>query len=152
MAIFNRTKSRANSQRSQIPQVVSRLGSNIGSNVASAKACDVENQDAFVNRKSRNCHLVRLLLTVVSVLFILSACNYAPVQEMSNARQAIQAAKINAVNEIALQSIRLAEQHLYKATLALDIGDYGNARENANTARELALEVQRLSSKFARVF
>jgi len=96
--------------------------------------------------------LVGVLLIVVSMLFVFSACTYAPVQEMSNARQAIQAAKINAVNEIALQSIRLAEQHLYQATLALDIGDYGNARDNANIARELALEVQKLSSKFARVF
>ena len=71
---------------------------------------------------------------------------------MSDARQAIQATKNYAINEIALQSIKLAEEHLNKATLALNIGDYGVARKSANTARNLALEVQRLSAKFAKVF
>ncbi len=106
----------------------------------------------IIARKTRHCRCGGLMFLFVSALLFLSACTSAPIQEMSNARQAIQAAKNSAVNEIALQSIQLAEQHLYKATLALDIGDYGNARKSANTARELALEVQKLSSKFARVF
>ena len=106
----------------------------------------------IVGQKTSYGRLVRSLLPLILALLFLSACTPAPVQEMSNARQAIQAAKNNAVNEIALQSIQLAEQHLYKATLALNIGDYGNARKSANTARDLALEVQKLSANFARVF
>ena len=98
--------------------------------------------------------LVGSLLPLIPALFLLllSACTSAPVQEMSDARQAIQAAKNYAVDEIALQSIRLAEEHLYKATVALNIGDYGDARKSANTARNLALEVQKLSANIARVF
>ena len=106
----------------------------------------------LVDQKTSNCRLVGALLPLISILLFLSACTSAPVQEMSDARQAIQAAKNYAVDEIALQGIRLAEEHLYKATLALDIGNYGDARKSANTARNLALEVQRLSANFARVF
>ena len=106
----------------------------------------------FVNQKSSYSRLARTLLPLISVLLFLSACTSAPVQEMSDARQAIQAAKNYAVDEIALQSIRLAEEYLYKATLALNIGDYGDACKSANAVRNLALEVQKLSAKFARVF
>ena len=108
--------------------------------------------EQFVNQKTAWRRLLGSVFPLVTVLLFLSACTSAPVQEMSDARQAIQAAKNYAVDEIALQSIRLAEEHLYKATLALNIGDYGDARKSANAARNLALEVQKLSAKFARVF
>ena len=71
----------------------------------------------------------------------LGACATAPVQEMSDARQAIQAAQL-AVNEASQDNLAKARQLLFKAEEALEDGEYGEARVNAVAAKEQALQAQ----------
>ena len=82
------------------------------------------------------------LLSLIVIFCSLSACANAPVQEMSDARQAIQAAKHAVTTEKAKQNIIKAEMHLEEAKRALEKGEYNEARMSATTAKALALEVQ----------
>ena len=83
-----------------------------------------------------------IVISLLVAIWALSACSSAPVQEMSDARQAIQAAKNAVTNEQAQQNIKQAEMHLEEAKRALEKGEYNEARINANTAKALAVEVQ----------
>jgi len=69
-------------------------------------------------------------------------CATAPVQEMSDARQSIQAARAVSKGGVADQHLKTAESLLLKAQVALEEGDYGTARKNATQAREMAMRVQ----------
>jgi hypothetical protein len=75
-------------------------------------------------------------------IFLFSACASAPVQEMSDARQAIYAARSVPTNSIEPSLLR-AEKYLRLAEKALHVGDYRDARENAKLAREHALQAQK---------
>jgi len=80
----------------------------------------------------------RYFLTLVFV-FWLSACGSFPVQEMSDARQAINAARTVDVkgksNPLFLEAYNL----LKNAESALENGEYDKARELAVKAREKAM-------------
>lgn len=97
----------------------------------------------------KNSLVISLLLSVVFALFI-SACSSAPVQEMSDARQAIQAAKSVGVDEHTQSNLVQAKRYLKKAERALHTGEYRKARVNALAAREEALQAQQFAklSKF----
>lgn len=76
---------------------------------------------------------------------LLAGCAGAPVQEMSNARQAVRAAEqagavqvAPALLDEARQSLRAAESHLRQ-------GDYRTARDEAEQARTKAVEARRLA-------
>lgn len=76
-------------------------------------------------------------------------CAGAPVQEMSDARQSIQAAKVVSKGVESDKHLKTAESLLLKAQVALEAGDYGAARKNANEARELAIRVQQQAQQQA---
>lgn len=86
------------------------------------------------------------LIHIVFLLLILSACAaYAPVQEMSNARQSLQAAKDANADRYANSLLNEAKQRLHSATIELDAGEYERARILALEAKHLALKARQLS-------
>lgn len=66
------------------------------------------------------------------------ACAGAPVQDMSNARQAIAAAHQAGAERTAASEMAEAQQLLKLAQGQLDQGDYSDARQNAVRARNAA--------------
>jgi hypothetical protein len=72
-------------------------------------------------------------------LVLLTACAGAPVQEMSDARQAVAAAEQTLAGKPASPALQSAKQYLQAAQAALDSGDYSTAREDAQRAKQLAL-------------
>jgi len=76
------------------------------------------------------------------IVLILSACAGAPVQEMSNARQAVEAAKQAGAETRATKELKSAEGLLQNAEKALLNGDYKQARQHAEEAREQAVTAQ----------
>jgi hypothetical protein len=84
---------------------------------------------------------IRAAMTML-FLFLASACATAPVQEMSDARQAIQVAESAGLDEDTQENLVLAKQLLKRAKRALGEGEYKEARNNAIAAREQALRAQ----------
>ncbi len=87
------------------------------------------------------------LLLALALLFgaVLGGCAGAPVQEMSNARQAVRAAEhagaavaAPAILDEAKQLLKSAESHLRR-------GDYRTARDEAELARTKAVEARGLA-------
>ena len=72
-------------------------------------------------------------------LLLLFGCVSAPVQEMSDARQAIQAAKEAGAQPNAQANLQKAESLLKEAELALENGEYKKARSTAVEARNEAM-------------
>lgn len=70
----------------------------------------------------------------------LAACAGAPVQEMSDARQAINAARAAGGTRIAPESLTQAQSLLEAAEVSLHKGFYREARRNAVSARSKAAE------------
>jgi len=68
-----------------------------------------------------------------------------PVQEMSNARQTIQAAREANASKFAPEYLREAEDLMNAATEALDSGDYLNARDLAISAYQQAIKARQKS-------
>ncbi|WP_455212233.1 DUF4398 domain-containing protein [Kaarinaea lacus] len=79
-------------------------------------------------------------------MFALAACATAPVQEMSDARQAIQAAKSVGVDENSQSNLVQAQKLLKKAEHALHTGEYKQARVNALAAKEEAIQAQQFAN------
>lgn len=79
------------------------------------------------------------LLTLL-VSAALSACAGAPVQEMSNARQAIKAARDAGAEQVAPDTLREAQVLLESAEANLRRGAYKHARRDAVAARGKASE------------
>lgn len=80
---------------------------------------------------------VLLLLALLS----LGACQTAPpVQEMSDARQAITAAREAGAAELAAFHLKAAEDYLDSAKQALEAKDYWEARRDAKQAKMKALD------------
>jgi hypothetical protein len=71
---------------------------------------------------------------------LLVACAGAPVQEMSNARQAIRAAREAGADKMAPQKLNEAEVLLNRAEDSLGRRAYREARRNAIAARDKAAE------------
>lgn len=69
---------------------------------------------------------------------LMVACGSAPVQEMSDARQAIQAAVQAGADEYAKSDLVQARRMLSVAEHNLERGDYSKARHYAVNAREQA--------------
>ncbi|HET7922654.1 MAG TPA: DUF4398 domain-containing protein [Gammaproteobacteria bacterium] len=90
------------------------------------------------NSLLKSCVLFALLLMV-------SACAVAPVQEMSNARQAVAAAERAGAAEHAPLKLSLAKRLLQAAQQALDRRDYAAARDNAMSARREAVSALRIT-------
>jgi len=93
----------------------------------------------------KNYSLVKVLLSIVFVLGI-NACATAPVQEMSDARQAIQVAKSVGVDEHTQSNLVQAKKLLKRAEHALHSGEYKEARVNALAAKQEALQAQQYAT------
>lgn len=77
---------------------------------------------------------------------MLAACALsAPVQEMSNARQTIQAAKAAHADKLAPALFAEAQNRLQSATIELEAGEYERARTLALEAKQLALKARQLA-------
>lgn len=87
-----------------------------------------------------------LKLFVVVILLALSACATAPIQEMSDARQAIQAAKSIGVDENSQSNLVQAKKFLKKAEKALHVGEFKEARVNALAAKQEAIQAQQFAN------
>lgn len=79
-------------------------------------------------------------VSLVLICMGLVACAGAPVQEMSNARQAIKAAHAAGASETAPQALREAETLLDRAQGNLQRRAYKEARRDAIAARRKAAE------------
>ena len=81
---------------------------------------------------------------VVATLSLVSACETAPpVQEMSDARQAIAVAREAGAEAHAAAQLIAAEQFLESAERNLSDNHYAQARRDALEAKELALDARR---------
>lgn len=79
-----------------------------------------------------------LILTVLGI--VLAGCAGVPAQEMSNARQAIKAARDAGASQVAPQKLNEAQSLLERAEVNLQQRDYRSARRNAVEARGRATE------------
>jgi len=74
-------------------------------------------------------------------LLAVAACQTAPpVQEMSDARQAIMVAREAGAQDLAVADLRAAEAYLESAEQSLSARDYARARRDAIYAKDKALE------------
>ena len=86
-------------------------------------------------------------LTSGVLLVLLVACGSAPVQEMSEARQAIEAARVAGAEEHAPEGYRKASSLLKSAEELLNEHHYRKARENAALARDEAIQARETAQK-----
>ena len=75
-----------------------------------------------------------------ALLVLLAACVTAPVQEMSDARQAIQAAEEAGAATLATQALSDAKRLLTSAERKLQREAYASARQDARESRRRATE------------
>ena len=87
---------------------------------------------------SRLTHFLRI--AVFAVTLAVAACQTAPVQEMSDARQAIDVAREAGAEEHAAEDLKTAVEHLAKAEESLSLRQYEQARADAVRAKSSALD------------
>jgi len=95
----------------------------------------------------RRAALPVICLAALSLL----ACVTIPIQEMSDARQALNSAGDAGAAEFAPHSLAAANRQLTRAEAALSNKDYTHAREAAAVARADARQARRLADSFALV-
>lgn len=87
--------------------------------------------------------LRRLTWLCAGFLTLLWGCSVnPPVQEMSNARQTLMAAKDAQAETLSPSQMQEAQQLMDKATGALESGDYKRAREFAVSAQKIAIKAR----------
>jgi len=94
-------------------------------------------------------HTLSLLLAALLVVATLAACAGAPLQEMSDARQAVRAAERAGAGKHAPEPLAEARQLVERARLSMQKGEYKEAREEAEKARDKAMEARRLAEAAA---
>jgi hypothetical protein len=90
----------------------------------------------------RRLQLTTLLFALLAAVQLVG-CAGVPVQEMSNARQAVQAAQKAGGAKYAPETMAEAEKLLASAKANLKKGEYRPARDEAELAREKAMEARR---------
>jgi hypothetical protein len=93
--------------------------------------------------------LPKLAVLVFASLVLpgLSACSVAPVQEMSDARQAVSAAEQAGAADYASESLGRAQELLHNAESKLSQRRYNEARKEANAAKAEALVALRTAEQ-----
>lgn len=84
----------------------------------------------------------RVISRVGLIIWLLSSCAVAPVQEMSDARQALQAAEAVGARTKATDIYSKAQTYLDKAETALQQREFTKAREQAELAKQYALDAR----------
>lgn len=82
---------------------------------------------------------------LVLLMLLLGACATAPVQEMSDARQAVMAAEQAGAEEHAPESLNQARNLLARAQQNLKVRNFDDARGEALRAKEQAMQALRES-------
>lgn len=93
----------------------------------------------------KHCWRVKALIPGVLLVILVGACGGIPVQEISDARQAVRAAEEIGANRHAPIHYERAETLLGRAERAMAAGDYEKARGEATFAREEALKARERS-------
>ena len=93
---------------------------------------------------TRLSHFLRV--TTLAALLALAGCQSAPVQEMSDARQAITVAKKAGAEELAPNDLKAAMDYLQSAEGFISQHQYDLARRDAVNAKASALDALRRSS------
>lgn len=89
---------------------------------------------------------ITCLIGALALLMLLAACETAPpVQEMSDARQAITVAREAGAADLAAAELAEAEEYLQNAELKLDRQQYREARSAAVEAKLRAQQALKLS-------
>jgi hypothetical protein len=94
----------------------------------------------------------RLILLPLLLAFLagpLAGCAGMPIQEMSDARQAIRAAERAGAAQHAPELLEEARTLVERARQDLHTGDYRDARDRAERAREKAMEARRIAEEAA---
>lgn len=87
----------------------------------------------------------RSFVTWLLFVAVVAGCAGAPVQEMSNARQAVRAAEHAGAVTLAPDLMAEARQALRDAETSLRQGEYRTARDEAELARAKAVEARRVA-------
>jgi type II secretory pathway component PulJ len=85
------------------------------------------------------------LLAAFLILPLLAGCAGMPLQEMSDARQAIRAAERAGAQQHAPQLLDEARGLVKAASGNMNQGEYREARDQAELAREKAMEARRIA-------
>jgi len=80
----------------------------------------------------------------------LVACAVVPAQEMSDARQAIQAAEAAGASERAPRALEFARALLEQAQAELAVQDYTGARRSAQASKDAAIQARETADEQAR--
>ncbi len=90
-------------------------------------------------------HQLPTLISSLALLLLASCATTAPVQEMSNARQTIQAAVDAGAETHAPAVLSQARNLLDNASTELEAGNYLLARDYAVQAKQLAIQARQTS-------
>lgn len=94
----------------------------------------------------------KLNLKLWPLLFgLLAGCASAPVQEMSDARQAIQSARDAGAGRLVPESLGGAERLLNQAEKELELGEFRAARRKAVAAKETAIQARETAEAVQKV-
>lgn len=91
--------------------------------------------------------LINQLTRLAILMLALAACATAPVQEMSDARQAIRSAEAVGAAQRSPESLTAAQRLLRKAQVYLETGAYDDARRYALDARAQAIKAREAASQ-----
>lgn len=89
--------------------------------------------------------IVRNAGAAVLVAVGLAACAVAPTQEMSDARQSVQAAHEAGARDYASRNLRIAVDYLEEAERELELRYFSRARHDAVVARSEALKARNVT-------
>jgi hypothetical protein len=96
----------------------------------------------------RPARLVPYLAALLGSLY-LAGCAGAPVQEMSDARQAVRAAEEAGAEQKAPEPLAAAQALLKEAEGNINRGEYREARDHATRARMKAIEARKAAMRNA---
>jgi len=101
-----------------------------------ASRVDSLDKQVYIQMPNKN------IIIAIVILTVLSACASAPTQEMSDARQSLQAAYDAGAEKYASSNLNTAEGYLTKAERELELRFYSWARNDAMLAKSEALKAQ----------
>lgn len=88
--------------------------------------------------------LARIAMTAV-LGSLLAACATAPTQEMSDARQSVKIAEEVGADQLGVQNLRNARDHLQRAERELELRYFTPARQDAKLAKSEAIKAHNVT-------
>ncbi|MFZ4790904.1 MAG: DUF4398 domain-containing protein [Candidatus Competibacteraceae bacterium] len=96
--------------------------------------------------------LTTQITLLAAAILLLNACAVAPVQEMSDARQAIRSAEAVGAVRRSPDALTTAQRLLQEAQAQLEAGAYDDARRHALDAREEAIRAREQAVQSATIW